>query len=143
MDLKTYRTARVLISEIGQALAKKAPPANYSPLEKVVELLCHGRHYTWVGIYLTAGSNSAKSLLGAGGEPHPAQITLPGTQSKLLISMKLAGREIGILSAESDRQYAFGSVDRVLLERTAAILALFLTGKGKYIVQKARTAVAA
>jgi hypothetical protein len=51
--------------------------------------------------------------------------------------MKIAGREVGFLSVESNRENSFGSEDRVLLERVAELLARFLTGRGKYLVRKA------
>jgi hypothetical protein len=52
--------------------------------------------------------------------------------------MKLAGRELGVLDVESDRENAFGSDDRVLLETVATRLARYLAGPGKYLVRKAR-----
>jgi hypothetical protein len=51
--------------------------------------------------------------------------------------MKIAGREIGFLNVESNRENAFGADERVLLERVAAMLAKFLVGPGKYLVRKA------
>ena len=62
---------------------------------------------------------------------------MPGTRRKIVITMKIAGRELGFLNVESDREHAFGSEDRVLLERVAGLLARFLTGPGKYVVRKA------
>ena len=52
-------------------------------------------------------------------------------------AMKIAGREIGFLNVESNRENAFGGDERVLLERVAGLLAKFLTGPGKYLVRKA------
>ena len=63
---------------------------------------------------------------------------LPETRSKILISLKLASRELGVLSVESDRENAFGSEDRVLLEGVADTLARFLMGRGKYLARRAR-----
>ena len=51
--------------------------------------------------------------------------------------MKIAGREVGFLNVESERENAFGSEERVLLERVAGLLAKFLTGPGKYLVRRA------
>ena len=53
--------------------------------------------------------------------------------------MKLASRELGVLSVESDRENAFGMEDRVLLEGVADVLARFLVNRGKYLARKART----
>jgi hypothetical protein len=52
--------------------------------------------------------------------------------------MRVGGRELGFLNVESDRESAFGSEDRVLLDRVAGLLARFLAGpRGKYLVLKA------
>jgi len=57
--------------------------------------------------------------------------------------MRLAGREVGVFDVESDRESAFGAEDRVLLENVAQLLALFLSGRGKYLARKARENYAA
>src|SRR5438477_5395215 len=87
-------------------------------------------------IYLAVGKKN--ELLSKGADPHPGQTALPNSKSKILISIKLAGRELGLLDVESDREYAFGAKDRVLLEKVADVLARFLTGRGKYLMRKAR-----
>ena len=84
----------------------------------------------WVGIFLAVGENVAQQSLGAGGDA-PGEVALPETRSKILISMKLASRELGVLSVESDRENAFGPEDRVLLEAVADKLARFLAGRGQ------------
>ena len=140
--MKTYCSVRELLAEIERVLAVNHPSFHHSPLDDVIELLRRGRHYTWIGIYLVIGENTPHPLLGTGGA-HPGQVTLPGTRSKVLISMKLAGRELGVLAVESDRENAFGSEDRVLLENVATVLARFLAGPGKYVMRKARDTAAA
>jgi hypothetical protein len=135
--LKTYRSARELLAEIERVLTANEPSFHHSPLDDVIELLRRGRHYTWIGIFLVIGEDTPQPLLGAG-SAHPGQVALPGTRSKVLISMKLAGRELGVLAVESDRENAFGSEDRVLLEGVTTVLARFLTGPGKYVMRKAR-----
>jgi hypothetical protein len=138
--LKSYRPTRALLAEIEGVLAHNQPNFHRSPLDQVIELLTCGRHYGWVGIYLIGGKDSRQPLLGAGGDQHPHQIAAPATRSKILVSMKLAGRELGVLAVESDDENAFGSEDRVLLEQVAHLLARFLTGSGKYVARKAREA---
>jgi putative methionine-R-sulfoxide reductase with GAF domain len=118
-------------------LAANRPSFNHSPLEQVAHLLCEGRHYSWVGIYLRLDSESSPALLQDGGWPHPAQIAMPGTRKKILVSMKIAGHEIGYLNAESDRENSFGAEDRVLLDRVAGLLTRFLSGPGRYLVRRA------
>jgi hypothetical protein len=136
--LKVYRSTRQLLADVERTLAASRPSARHSPLEDVIDLLCQGRHYAWVGIFLAVGESTPHRLLGAGGDA-PGEVALPETRSKILISMKLASRELGVLSVESDRENAFGAEDRVLLEDVADALALFLAGRGKYLARKART----
>ncbi len=139
--MKTYRPTRELLSELKLALTANRPSFHHSPLDEVIELLRRGRNYSWIGIYLAVGEKT-QQLLGAGGETHPGQMALSDTRSKILVTIKLAGRELGVLSVESDRDHAFGAEDRVLLENVANALGRFLTGTGKYLVRKARTAAA-
>src|SRR5215468_3618067 len=129
--MKSYGSSRTLLAEIEDVLASNRPSFHHSPLERVTQILSEGRHYSWVGIYLTLGS----PLLESG--YHPAQVAVPGTVRKILVAMKIAGRDLGYLSVESDREAAFGAEERVLLERTASLLARFLAGPGKYLMLKA------
>ena len=135
--MKIYRDTAGLLAEIECVLATSRPSFQHSPLQDVIELLSRGRHATWVGIYLAAGTAS-QQLLGAGGDPHPGQMARLETKSKILVSMRLAGRELGVLDVESDRENAFGPEDRVLLENVANRLARFLAGPGRYLARRAR-----
>lgn len=136
MPLKLYRSTQNVLSDIEELLSNNRPSFHHSPLHDVVELLCEGRHYSWVGIYLTLDPSSTHALLEDGSELHPNQIATPGARKKILISMKVAGREVGSLNVESDRENSFGAEDRVLLDRVAGLLARFLTGPGRYLVRK-------
>ena len=136
-ELKIHRDAAELLSDIEGVLAANRPSFSHSPLQDVIELLSHGLHVAWVGIYLAAGTAS-QQLLGAGGEPHPGQMAGQGTKSKILVSLKLAGHEFGVLDVESDCPNAFGPRDRVLLEKVANLLARFIAGPGRYLARKAR-----
>jgi|SRR5581483_289575 len=139
--MKTYRPARELLSEIELLLKKNRPSFHESPLDEVVELLCAGRHYAWMGIYLAVGKKN--ELLSKAADPHAVKTALAGSQSKVLISIKVGQHEFGFIEVESERENAFGSEDRVLLEKVADILARFLAGRGKYLMRKARTSAAA
>jgi len=131
-----YRPTNNILADIQRALAAK--PSNHpSPLESVAGLLCEGRHYSWVGIYLTLDRKSVPALLQGASELHPHQIANPSTRKKIIVAMKIAGREVGTLNVESSHEDSFGSEDRVLLERVSGLLARFLTGAGKYLVRKA------
>lgn len=132
--VKRYLPSAQIVAAIERLLGSNRPSFHRSPLGEVAGLLIDGRYFSWVGIYLTLNRSSA-ALEESG--MHPAQVAMPGTVKKIVVSIKIAGREIGFLSVESNRQNAFGTEDRVLLERVAGLLARFLTGPGKYLVRKA------
>ena len=140
--LKKYRSTSELLAEINSLLTSSKASPDHSPLDDVIEALCRGRHYTWAGIYLAVENDPARQLLGSGSDLHPGT-ALPETRTKVVVSIKLAGRELGVLDVESDQENAFGAEDRVLLEKVAHALALFLVGPGKYITRKARQAALA
>jgi len=133
--VKSFRSTRDLLADVEQALAENRPSFHDSPLEIVAGLLAEGRHYGWVGIYLTLERQAAMPLLP--NAAHPPRFEASGTRKKVIVTMKIAGREIGFLNVESNRENAFGADERVLLERVAGLLAKFLTGPGKYLVRKA------
>ena len=132
--MKVYRPTRQLLADVERLFAANRPSTHRSPLEDVIDLLYRGRHYAWVGIFLAVGEHQSLA-----GSDTPDEVRLPAMRSKILISMKLASRELGVLSVESDRENALGAEDRVLLEGVADALTRFLTGRGKYLVRKART----
>jgi len=135
--VRSYRSTRSLLADIERVLDENRPSFHHSPLEAIAALLVEGRHYSWVGIYLSVDSNGSTALLENTHPAHPGQMAVATTRKKILITMKIAGREIGYLNVESDRENAFGSEERVLLERVAGALAGFLTGPGRYLVRKA------
>ena len=125
------------MADVEAILASSQPSFHHSPLEDVIELLCRGRHYAWVGIYLAAGENGSQPSP-APGRDAPGQLALPETLTKMLISIQLASRELGILSVESNHENGFGTEDRILLKGVAHALARFLSGRGKYLARKVR-----
>jgi hypothetical protein len=132
--VKPFRSTRDLLADVEQTLAESRPSFHESPLEKVAGLLAEGRHYGWVGIFLTLQKHTSSLVPHAA---HPMQFEASGTCKKVIVSMKIAGREIGFLNVESNRENAFAADERILLERVAGLLAKFLTGPGKYLVRKA------
>jgi putative methionine-R-sulfoxide reductase with GAF domain len=124
----------LILADISRVLSQRQPGSRVSPLEKVAELLADGRHYGWVGIYLTVNGNSDWLL---GNVAYPVQFSAAGTRKKIIVAMKIAGREVGSLHVESERDNAFGAEERVLLERVAGLVAKFLVSNGKYLVRKA------
>lgn len=135
--MKTYRPARALLAQIQKVLAENKPAFDCSPLDRVIEILSEGRHYSWMGIYLAVPGDE-QHLLGSSGEAGLHSTSTPQAHSKMLVSMKMGWREIGVLAAESERPYPFGPEDRVLLEKVAELLARFLASRGKYLLRRAR-----
>ena len=135
--MKTYRSTRDLLADVEKVLAENRPSFHHSPLEEIAGLLCEGRHFSWVGIYLTLDEKSSSALLEEA-LIKPNQVAVQGTRQKIVVAMRVGGRELGFLNVESDREYAFGSEEQVLLERVAGLLARFLAGpRGKYLVLQA------
>jgi len=135
--LRPYRSTRNLLADVKKVLADNRPSFHRSPLEEIAGLLCEGRHYSWVGIYLTLDEKSSSALLEEA-LIKPNQVAVHGTRKKIVVAMRVGGRELGFLNVESDRESAFGSENRVLLDRVAGLLARFLAGpRGKYLVLKA------
>ena len=95
--MKAYRSTRRLLADVEGVLAASRPSFRHSPLEDVIDLLCYGRHYAWVGIYLAVGVDAAQHSLGAGSDML-SQVERPEIRSKILISMKLASRELECLA---------------------------------------------
>ncbi len=59
-------------------------------------------------------------------------------KSEIVVPIRIGGRTLGVIDVESDRANNFGSADRVLLEGVAAMLARFMTTRGKVLVRHAR-----
>lgn len=139
--MKRYSPTHELLRNIERILFFSRPSLHVSPLDKIVELLYQGRHYSWTGIYVAVGQDGASDS-SSNSSPQAGQIALSETRSKILVSMKLSGREYGILAVESERE-AFRPEDRIFLENVAYLLARFLAGTGRYLVRKASGTVAA
>lgn len=139
---KPYRPPRELLAEVEQILARRYSPTDDSPLDQTAELLHEGRHYSSVRISLVVGGRAERQVLRSS-VPPGSETRSELTQSKLSQPIKLVGRVLGAIEVESDREYAFSPKERVLMKEVATRLARFLTGRGKYLVRKAREAAAA
>ena len=165
--MKTFRSPRDLLAAVDQALAAR-PAAHDKPLQKVVGLLHHGRHYLWTSVYLCVDKIRLVRVASAGPETHcmavePGEgnvgraaqtgkarvvpdvkadpqylMSLAATRSELVVPIKITGQVLGVINAESDEPNYFGHEDRLLLEEVAAKLALFLRGRGKYLARRTR-----
>lgn len=139
--MKTYRSARELLGQIEELLAKReAQATRRSPLDEVINLLSEGRHYAWVGIYLAVGDRKPQSLLGQGGGAQE-QHGKPGRKlPRVLTPIRIGAHEVGAIEVESAHAFGISNEDRVLIEDVARALARYLTGNGKWVVRRVREA---
>jgi len=127
--VKTYRTPRDLQARIEQALTRR-PSSTAAPLDEVADILCSGRHYAWIGIFLAAGPG-----------PAPASTT-EIVQPRTVIPIMLVQHVFGALAVQGEKGAPLSGKDRILLKRVATRLARFLHGPGAYLLRKAREAAA-
>jgi GAF domain-containing protein len=133
----------------------------------LLKLLYDDRNYFWIGIYFVLGDKVVRQAMrgpmppchqfefGKGNVGTTGQrglvkvipdVTADPTysmcflevKSEIVVPIRIGGRTLGVIDVESDRPNNFGSTDRVLLEGVAAMLARFLTGRGKVLVRHAR-----
>jgi putative methionine-R-sulfoxide reductase with GAF domain len=143
-----------------------------TPLQQAARRLQTGRNYLALTIYLNSGHRTyrvassgpefacqsmalGEALVGKAAQSgvptvvpdvsHDSAYRMvhPETRSELVMPIKIAGRVLGVLDVESERLDRFGYAERVLLKKAAGLLALFLTGKGKYLLTRLREAVSA
>ena len=133
--MKRYRSPREVLAEVEKlAAARPSMTAPLAVLDQTAELLYRARNYSWVGISLHAGEQSFRQVT-RGSEPGSG--LLPA-RSQFMVPIRIAGRELGVIELESEREYAFGRGERVLLERVAARLGRYLGTRGKHVLFKLR-----
>jgi len=134
--LKTYRSPRNVVAEIKRLIATDKPsPRPPSALVRILKLLCDSRNYERAGVFLlVAGREVPRAFSGT-----EAVTTQWGPE--LSVPIKIAGRALGSLRVQLAPGHGFSPQERVFLHQVAQILALYLTGKGKYVVRKAREAL--
>ena len=165
--MKVYRPPQQVLAEVERALASSRPGfGGETPLDQVVEILYHARHYFWIGIYLVAGNKVVrqtfrgpvppchtfefgKGNVGTTGQTGVLKV-IPDvsddptysmcfieTKSEIVVPIKISSRVLGVIDVESDRVNAFGHKDRVLLKEVGKRLARFLSVRGRYLVRRA------
>jgi len=134
--VKRFRSFAELLPEIESLLSAAQPSFHHSPLEDVVQTLSDGRHYAWMGIYLAIPAPAPQPLLEAGADAAAEKAI--SSRSRVLVTMTLGSREIGVIDVESNRPGAFSSAEVVFLEQVAEVLARYLAGPGRFLVRRAR-----
>ncbi len=161
--------ARPRLAARGRLPLKQIRSLSQSPLEEVAGLLRASRAYFAVTIYLEAGdrllrmasagpaSRCEAMRLGEGNVGQAAKTAQPKlvpdvsrdpqyvkvfdeTCSELVTPVKIGTHVIGVIDVESERVNGLSYEDHALLDQVAPRLARFLSGRGKYLVMKAREA---
>ncbi|MBV9180735.1 MAG: hypothetical protein JO356_05430, partial [Acidobacteria bacterium] len=78
--MKPYLSSQQIIAAIKRIIENNQPSFHRSPLEDIATVLCEGRHYSWVGIYLSLDKRSSSPLLETA--VHPAHVAVAGTRKK-------------------------------------------------------------
>ncbi len=134
--MKTYRSPRNVVTEVKRLIATDKPsPRPPSALAHILKLLCDSRKYERAGIFLVVnGREVPRAFSGP-----QAVASQPGPE--LSVPIKIAGRTLGSLRVQLAPGHGWSAEERVLLHEVAEILAVYLTGKGRYLVRKAREAL--
>jgi len=134
--VKTYRSPRNVVAQIQQLITTDKPsPHPPSALARILKLLCESRNYQRAGVFLTVNGREVPRAF-SGTEAVASQ---PGAE--LTVPIKIASHTLGSLRVQLAPGQVFSPEERVLLHEVAETLALYLSGKGKYLVRKAREAL--
>ena len=134
--MKTFRSPRTVVEEIEQLIAADKPlPGRPSALARILKSLCDGRHYVRAGIFLSINGREVPCAI-CGPKAGPRD-----TAAELSVPIKVAAHTLGSLRVELSPGHVLNLEERVLLEEVALTLARYLSGKGKYVVRKAREAL--
>lgn len=134
--MKTFRSPRTIIADIEQLIAADKPlPGRPSALARILKSLCDGRHYSRAGIFLSINGREVPCAF-SGLQESPSRGT-----AELTETIKIAVHNFGSVRVQPAPGHVFSMEDRVLLEEVAHLLARYLSGKGKYVVRKAREAL--
>lgn len=133
--MKTYRLPRNVVAEIKRLIASDKPsPRPPSALVRILKLLSEGRHYERAGVFLMVGGREVPRAFSG-----PQAAAGPGPE--LSVPIKIASHTLGSLRVQLAAGHGFSPEERVLLHEVAEVIALYLSGKGKYLVRKTREAL--
>lgn len=140
--MKRYRSPREVLAEVEKVLAGRASvAAPLSLLDQTLDILYHARHYFCIGISLSAGEQMVRQAFRGPvppGDTHAGERDSAGARCSIVVPIQIGRRVLGAIDVESDREYAFGREDRVLLQRVAARLARYLSTRGKHVLRRLR-----
>jgi len=138
------------------------------PLEEAVESLAEHRGYSWIGIYIAAGkqlvcqaylgerprntkvkfgegavgaaatSGYMKMISHVAASKGHAKTDSAESGSQILLPIRIGARVLGVIDARVAGASGLHYRDKVLLQKTAILLARFLTSTGQALVRKLR-----
>jgi hypothetical protein len=134
--LKTFRSPKTIVADIVQLIATDKPlPGRPSALARILKQLCDGRNYLRAGIFLTISAKEVPCAI-SGPQASPRE-----AGAELSVPIRIAAHTLGSLRVQLAPGRVFSLEERVLLDEVALVLARYLSGKGKYVVRKAREAL--
>lgn len=113
-------SSRALLAEIDRVLSAKRAHWGQSPLDELVAILCDGRGYESIAIFLAIPGRSDE----------PSRRT-----AQLLVPIRMGRRLLGVIEVNGVRA---PHADELLLKQVATRLARFLTGNGKWLARRVR-----
>src|SRR5882672_880160 len=93
-------------------------------LDGVVEALCRGRGYSWIGMYLAVDNLGVRQ---SSSGPAPASATMADLHGEITVPIKQGTRTLGLLVAETGRQASSARQDRALLQQVTKLIARYVT----------------
>ena len=134
--MKTYCSPRTVVAAVKLLVATDKPsPRPPSALVRILKLLSESRHYERAGIFLAVAGREVPRAFGG------AQVAAGESRPELSVPIKIASHTLGSLRVQLAPEHGFSGEERVLLHKVAEIIALYLSGKGKYLVRKTREAL--
>ncbi|HXZ81921.1 MAG TPA: hypothetical protein VEG30_18475 [Terriglobales bacterium] len=151
-----YRDPRELLAEVRSVLRQNVRQRQ-PRLQPVMDLLYEGRHYRSVVLYLQAAGNSiAIAFRGVGemaadcitkGDDCDAELQavlgstgaasgLPEGGERVIVPVSVGQSVLGAIKVLAEEDHTLSVGDQLLIREIAREIALFLTGKGKYILRK-------
>lgn len=142
--IRRFQSAHAVLHSVKAKLALSATSAvahssHPQVLDEVVDILCDGRGYSWVGIYLAVQQDNATQVNSSAAPRLTGTARFPETKSEIAVPIRLGTSILGMIDVEVDRPNALHRQERVLLTQVAAVMAQYLTtSAGKLLLRQAR-----
>src|SRR4029077_2922077 len=104
----------LVLTTVKERLSSSAMAQPAEALDGVAEVLCRGRGYSWLGIYLAVEDLGVKQC--SRGDA-PASATMADLHGEIAVPVKQGTRTLGLIIAETGRQASSARQDRALLQQ--------------------------